>query len=100
MQGQVEQMLYRAVDIDESLLDHSVSTQHYLVFRQAAVKRGLRTDAKITADIDPQRVWEIEAKNREDQAVASLVKEYFDVSSENWEETFGAFWDSSWKTGS
>jgi hypothetical protein len=99
MVGQVRQVLLTAIDTEESVFDNKYSF-HYRVFREAAVKAGLRGKAKLSpctaASMHEsfQKKMEIEQENSQDKKVLAFVKLYLGaVGTDKWERAFGETWD-------
>jgi len=95
MQSQVELMLYRAADIHAEIYEDSPSFQHYWVFRKA-VEHLYCTEPRISKDTPIEKVFAIEAENRQNPKLQFLVKAYLKgVGTKAWERRFGKFWDKS-----
>ena len=94
MIGQLENVLPKVAELDESLLTNR-STGYYRVFREAVKRKGLRGEARIGRDnIAERTALELVAENMQDEDLKQYMELYMrGAGTDEWEKEFGDLWD-------
>lgn len=95
MHGQLFRPLSKVVSFDESIK----LPGYYQVFKDAALKRGIRgktvigRDGLMGPEADFALIQKVEGENAEDSRIQAYLRLYLTPGTDYWEQEFGGLWD-------